>query len=120
MLLGIDVSMYSSKGVLVETDRTMVKTAEVEHAMSIPHPGWAEQDAEAIWWGDVVKICRILLSGDPYRSRCGGSNGQRDGMPRLRPFVIIVDQVHDSAGFPQPIKPLYAANPNRLLPPDRK
>ncbi len=67
LLLGIDVGTYSSKGVLVETDGTLVKTAVVEHEMSIPHPGWAEQDADAVWWGDVVKLCRQLLNGDPYR-----------------------------------------------------
>jgi len=39
LLLGIDVGTYSSKGVLVETNGTVVKTAVVEHEMSIPHPG---------------------------------------------------------------------------------
>jgi xylulokinase len=67
LLLGIDVGTYSSKGVLVEADGSIVKTAVVEHEMSVPHPGWAEQDADAIWWGDVVKICRQLLNGSPYR-----------------------------------------------------
>jgi xylulokinase len=69
LLLGIDVGTYSSKGVLVETNGTVVRTAMVEHQMSIPHPGWAEQDADIVWWGDVVKICRQLLDGDPYRGR---------------------------------------------------
>ena len=51
LLLGIDVGTYSSKGVLVESDGKLVKSAVVEHEMSIPHPGWAEQDADAVWWG---------------------------------------------------------------------
>jgi xylulokinase len=34
--------------------------------MEIPQPGWAEQDADGVWWGDVVKICRALLDGSPY------------------------------------------------------
>ncbi len=67
LLLGIDVGTYSSKGVLVEADGRVVRSAVVEHEMSIPHPGWAEQDADAIWWGDVVKICRQLLDGNPHR-----------------------------------------------------
>ena len=45
--LGIDVGIYSSKGVLVETDGTVVKTAVVEHEMSIPHPRWGEKDADS-------------------------------------------------------------------------
>jgi xylulokinase len=67
LLLGIDIGTYSSKGVLVETNGTLVRTAIVEHKMSIPHPGWAEQDADTVWWGDVVKLCRQLLNGAPYR-----------------------------------------------------
>ncbi len=66
LLLGIDVGTYSSKGVLVEADGTVLKSHVVEHTMDIPRPGWAEQDADAVWWGDVLKICRALLDGSPY------------------------------------------------------
>jgi len=66
LLLGIDVGTYSSKGVLVEPDGTVLRTHVVEHEMDIPHPGWAEQDADAVWWADVVQICRAILDGDPY------------------------------------------------------
>lgn len=67
LLLGIDVGTYSSKGVLVEPDGTVLATHVVEHGLEIPHPGWAEQDAEAVWWHDVVRICQTLLNGSPYR-----------------------------------------------------
>lgn len=66
LLLGIDVGTYSSKGVLVKPDGEVLKTCVVDHEMSIPHPSWAEQDADEIWWGDVVKICHNLLNGSPY------------------------------------------------------
>ena len=66
LLLGIDVGTYSSKGVLVEPDGTVLKTHVVEHEMSIPRPGWAEQDADAVWWADVVAICRTLIDNSPY------------------------------------------------------
>lgn len=66
LLLGIDVGTYSSKGVLVQPDGTLLKSHVVEHTMDIPHPGWAEQDADKIWWHDVVTICRALLDGSPY------------------------------------------------------
>jgi xylulokinase len=68
LLLGIDVGTYSSKGVLVQPDGKLMKTSVVDHDMSIPHPGWAEQDADNVWWGDVVQICHELLDGSPY---CG-------------------------------------------------
>ena len=57
LLLGIDVGTYSSKGVLVEADGTVLKTHVVEHNMDIPQQGWAEQDADDVWWADVVSIC---------------------------------------------------------------
>lgn len=66
LLLGIDVGTYSSKGVLVQPDGTILKSHVVEHTMDIPQPGWAEQDAEHVWWADVVAICRTLLDGSPY------------------------------------------------------
>jgi xylulokinase len=66
LLLGIDVGTYSSKGLLVQPDGTLLKSYVVEHTMDIPQPGWAEQDADAVWWGDVVKLCHALLDGSPY------------------------------------------------------
>lgn len=66
LLLGIDVGTYSSKGVLVQPDGTVLKSHIVEHDMSIPHPGWAEQDADGVWWQDVVTICKAILDGLPY------------------------------------------------------
>ena len=57
LLLGIDIGTYSSKGVLVKPDGTLLKSHVVEHVMEIPHPSWAEQDADAVWWADVVTIC---------------------------------------------------------------
>lgn len=66
LLLGIDVGTYSSKGVLVEPDGTVLKAHVIEHTMDIPKPGWAEQDADKVWWHDVATICRILLDGSPY------------------------------------------------------
>ena len=65
LLLGIDVGTYSSKGVLVTPAGEVVKQHVVPHTMDIPHSGWAEQDADAVWWADVVTICKVLLGG-PY------------------------------------------------------
>lgn len=66
LLLGIDVGTYSSKGVLVEPDGSVLKSCVVEHQMDIPKPGWAEQDADDVWWKDVVRMCHSLLDGSPY------------------------------------------------------
>ena len=66
LLLGIDVGTYSSKGVLTRADGEVLRESVVEHGMDVPRPGWAEQDADAVWWNDVVAICRELLDGEPY------------------------------------------------------
>lgn len=66
LLLGIDVGTYSTKGVLTELDGTIVKSQVVPHEMDVPRPGWAEQDADDVWWADVVRVCQALLDGSPY------------------------------------------------------
>ncbi len=67
LLLGIDVGTYSTKGVLVTPGGEVLASHTVEHTMDIPRAGWAEQDADAVWWADVVAICQTLLNGSPYR-----------------------------------------------------
>ncbi len=51
---------------LCSPDGEVLRQHVVEHEMDIPRPGWAEQDADAVWWHDVVAICRALLDGVPY------------------------------------------------------
>lgn len=66
LLLGIDVGTASSKAVLTDLDGAVVKQRSVAHGMSVPRPGWAEQDADAVWWHDVRALCHALLDGSPY------------------------------------------------------
>lgn len=66
LLLGVDIGTYSSKGVLCTPSGEVVASDTVEHELSLPRAGWAEHDAETIWWGEFVTICRKLLS-DRFR-----------------------------------------------------
>ncbi|MBN1582166.1 MAG: sugar kinase, partial [Anaerolineae bacterium] len=61
LLMGIDVGTYSSKGVLCTTEGDILAQHQIEHGLSIPHPGWAEHDADGVWWHDVCAISRALL-----------------------------------------------------------
>lgn len=61
LVLGIDIGTGSSKGALTSPDGEILATATVSHAMSMPRPGFAEMDAEAVWWADVVELCQTLL-----------------------------------------------------------
>jgi xylulokinase len=56
LCLGLDVGSSSTKAVLVDVDGTVVADARLEHGIERPRPGWAEQDAERDWWGDVVEV----------------------------------------------------------------
>jgi xylulokinase len=61
LLLGIDMGTGSGKGVLATPDGTIVATAVRPHGMTLPRPGWAEVDAEQVWWADTVALCRELV-----------------------------------------------------------
>ena len=61
LLLGVDIGTGSSKGVLARADGEVVAVSERPHDLSLPAPGWAEHDAEAVWWRDFVEICAELL-----------------------------------------------------------
>ncbi len=98
-LLGVDIGTYSSKGVLIDAAGGMVVASyELEHDLSMPQPGWVEHDADQIWWGEFVAICRYLLSAtgvQPEQIRAVGTSGigpcllpvDQDGNP-LRPGIL--------------------------------
>jgi xylulokinase len=97
LLLGVDIGTYSSKGVLCSPSGEVLATETVEHGLSLPKPGWAEQDADAIWWADFVAITRKLL-GAKYSGADVGAVGvsaigacmlpvDRNGKP-LRPGIL--------------------------------
>lgn len=59
--LGIDIGTYSSKGVLATPEGHIVAQHAVPHDLEIPKPGWAEHDAESVWWNDFVSLTKTLL-----------------------------------------------------------
>ncbi|RMI32363.1 FGGY-family carbohydrate kinase [Nocardia stercoris] len=97
MFLGIDLGTSSSKGVLVDEYGTVVARAERAHGVSTPRPGWAEHDAETVWWADFVAIAAELVAacGDRNRLRALAVSGigpcllpaDASGNP-LRPAIL--------------------------------
>lgn len=63
LLLGVDIGTYSAKGVLVTPAGEVLAQHVIEHELSVPRPGWAEHDAESVWWGGLSGTVRALLSG---------------------------------------------------------
>ncbi len=95
LLLGVDIGTMSSKAVLARPDGTVVATATRQHTLSLPHPGWAEHDAEAIWWYDVRSLIAEMarVGGKAIRAVCASGIGptflpaDATGTP-LRPAIL--------------------------------
>lgn len=65
LLLGIDMGTGSTKGVLVDASGTVLASETVPHTMNLPRPGWAEVDAEALWWREICDIGAGLMARVP-------------------------------------------------------
>lgn len=95
LLLGVDIGTSSTKGVLARPDGEVVAITERPHELSLPRPGWAEHDAEEMWWEDFRDICtELLLRADgKIAAVCPSGIGacllpaNRDGRP-LRPAIL--------------------------------
>ena len=85
LVLGIDIGSTTSKAALVSLDGRVVALEEVVHTISRPRPGWAEQDPDAVWWADVVTLCRRLL---PPR---GGGHVVAAAAAALGPCLVLAD-----------------------------
>src|SRR5918997_4777082 len=95
LLLGVDIGTSSTKGVLARPDGEVVAIAERPHELSLPRPGWAEHDAEEVWWEDFRAIgTELLLRADgKIAAVCPSGIGacllpaDREGRP-LRPAIL--------------------------------
>lgn len=65
--LGFDVGTNSSKGTIINEKGEVLYTASVAHTFENPKPGYFEQDAEKIWWGDLCRLSRLLLAHDDLK-----------------------------------------------------
>jgi xylulokinase len=92
VLIGLDVGTSGVKGVAIEEDGTVAAVAEESYPLSMPQPGWAEQDPDD-WWRASQRVLAQLPEG-PI-----GLSGQMHGLvvlgPRdevLRPAILWNDQ----------------------------
>jgi len=87
-LIGVDVGTSGSKGVLVDTTGKVIAEHSMEHGMDIPNSGWAEQDADAVWWKDTRDIIRSLLDS----SAVDPTEVAAVGLSAIGPCVLPVDK----------------------------
>lgn len=87
LLIGIDIGTYSSKGVLCRPDGSLVASAKRDHGLSVPRAGWAEQDADAVWWEGFGDVSRRLMAQVPAGDTVGGL-----AVSAIGPCVLPVDR----------------------------
>ena len=86
-LLGVDVGTHSTKCLLVTLSGQVVARCVTQHDISRPNPGWAEHDAERIWWTEAAAvIARVLEDAavNPAQVAAVGVSG-------LGPAVVPLD-----------------------------
>ena len=87
-LLGVDIGTSASKGVIVDMAGRVTASAGVPHDVSMPRPGWAEHDADKVWWGDFCQITRKLLDISGLTGRDIGAVG----CSAIAPCVLPIDE----------------------------
>ncbi len=100
LFLGIDLGTSRLKLQVIDTRAEPVAEAAAPVQMSIPQPGWAEQQPSE-WWSALVDACRDLFVQDslePARIAAVGLTGQMHGAvflgrggEALRPSLIWAD-----------------------------
>ncbi len=93
-LIGLDVGTTGVKALALSEDGALVGRAEEEYPLSIPRPGWAEQDPE-----DWVRAAESALEALGAKSDRVGLSGQMHGLVALdadrrvlRPAILWNDQ----------------------------
>ena len=128
-ILGIDIGTSGCKSLLIDEGGRVVARALKEYHLSIPKPGWSEQNPED-WWRAAKITIKQLLKG--LRSagdiKAIGLSGQMHGLVALdkdsrvlRPSILWNDQrtekqcqeIHDKVGG---VDSLLRFTNNRMLP----
>ncbi|MBX7244689.1 MAG: xylulokinase [Candidatus Sumerlaeaceae bacterium] len=99
-LIGVDIGTTGAKSVLINERGKVLASDFREYPLSLPKPGWAEQNPEDWWAATVVSLRNLLAkSGVSARSLEGISfSGQMhglvcldDGFRVLRPAILWCD-----------------------------
>ena len=120
-LVGLDVGTTGVKAIRISETGEVLARAEVEYPLSIPQPGWAEQDPED-WWRATEAALDAVGREGPI-----GLTGQMHGLVLLdsadrvlRPAILWNDQrtgaecaeIEETIGFSR----LVELTGNRALP----
>lgn len=59
--IGMDIGTGSTKAVLCSAEGRILHSATRSHQMQIPCPGWAEFDAQGVWWDEICSLGHELM-----------------------------------------------------------
>ena len=98
-LLGIDIGTSGCKAVLLDPEGTMIAVASTAYPLSLPRPGWAEQDPEDWIRGACQSIANVMGKAPAVEILGIGLTGQMHGLVALdrasqvlRPAILWNDQ----------------------------
>ncbi|HET9674238.1 MAG TPA: xylulokinase [Gaiellaceae bacterium] len=93
VLAGLDVGTTGVKAVAISPDGDVLARAEAQYPLSMPRPGWSEQDP-ADWWRATERVLAALP-----KAQAIGLSGQMHGLVALdgrdrvlRPAILWNDQ----------------------------
>ena len=75
-LVGLDIGTTGCKAIAFDDEGRILGQGSREYAVQMPHPHWAEQDAEEVWglaWqalSEAVRAARCGYSSRPISARC--------------------------------------------------
>jgi xylulokinase len=87
LFLGIDIGTSASRGVIVDVKGHVLADHHIPHEVTMPCPGWAEQDADAVWWGDFLALVKTLLKTPNVKA----GDIKAVGVSTIAPCVLPVD-----------------------------
>ena len=97
-LIGLDIGTTGCKASIFDTDGTLLASASHEYAVDMPHPGWAEQDAEEVWRLAQEALRQAIAAVGPQGIAALGLSVQGEAvMPvdeagnALRPAILGMD-----------------------------
>ena len=59
--IGVDIGTYETKAALVDEKGAVLASAANPHIVQFPKAGWAEHDAEIVWWQGFLNCLKILF-----------------------------------------------------------
>ncbi|MDR1174360.1 MAG: hypothetical protein LBK83_02655 [Treponema sp.] len=95
LFIGVDIGTSAARGVITDLAGKILADHIVPHGISMPRPGWVEQDADGVWWNDFLEIIGTLLKAPGIDPK----NIKAVGISAIAPCVLPVD------GKGRPLRP---------------